>query len=262
MSKSILCRTICIILLTCSHTASAEDNDSAGWSYSVQIGTEVEPAYTGSDVYAAEPDLNIEASYQSMKGHRYYLSLGELGADWAIATNTLLRTNLEYEFGRNNADDPALTGFPEVDDTIEAQSLLFRRVGPFMLGAGLQIDILDRGKGLVGFLGARYQKAFTSTLSLTTGLDLSFANAEHMFTEVGISRTTAETTRNAPYTPESGYKGVSVQLGLAYRFQADWMLKADVAIERYGAEMRNSPLIAEHGTDSTYEAAITLVRDF
>ena len=259
---STLTRAASVILLVYSCATSAEEHVEAGWSYELQVGVEVEPVYTGSDVYTPEPELNFEASYQSRSGHRYFFSLGEIGADWAIGANTQLRTNLEYEFGRDNADDPVLAGFPEVEDTVEVQALLFWRVGQIVLGSGIQIDVLDRGKGLVGFVGAGYQKLLTPKLSLQTEVDLSFADAEHLFTEVGIGEATAAATGYSVYKPKSGYKGLSTQLGLDYALSPEWSLQGAVTFEFYGSNMSDSPLIAEEGSETTYEASIGVVRAF
>ncbi len=250
------------ILLFCASNVGAENRTSVGWSYDLGIGVEFEPVYTGSDVYTSEADLNLEASYHSSNGHRYFISLGEIGVDWLIGPEMQLRTNLEYEFGRDNADDPALLGFPEVEDTVEAQTILFWRAGEVVIGGGLQIDVLDRGKGLVGFLGASYQRLLTPKLSLQTDLDISIADAEHMFTEVGISEAIAEVTNYSAYKPDAGFKGVSTALGLEYSLRSDWIVHWSGSIEFYGSNMSDSPLIAANGTDTTYEISFGLSKSF
>lgn len=250
------------LLLFCASEVVADDRTDVGWSYEFGVGVELEPVYTGSDVYTSEADVNLEASYQANNGHRYFISLGEIGADWAIRPSLRLRTNLEYEFGRDNADDTALAGFPDVDDTVEAQTILFWQVGQVVVGGGLQVDVLDRGKGLVGFLGAKYQRLLTPKLSLRTEIDLSFADAEHMLTEVGISDATAVVTGYRAYKPSAGFKGVSTALGLDYTLASDWSVLVAGSLEFYGSNMSDSPLIAVSGTDTTYEISLGLSKLF
>lgn len=240
----------------------AELDTSDRFSFEIQSGVEVEPAYTGSDELLSEVDINLFASYLSEAGHRYFLSLGELGVDWALGPGIRLRTNLEYELGRDNDDDSALANFPEVEDTVEAQAILFWQTGPWLIGTGIQYDILDRGKGLVGFVGAGYGAVLRTNLTWQTRVDLSFADSEHLFVEVGVDPATANANAYNAYTPKSGYKGVSAQVQLQFEFAPQWSLLGAVGVEHYGTIMSDSPLIAVDGTDTTFEASLGVAYAF
>lgn len=240
----------------------AEVDNSDRFSFEIQIGAEVEPAYTGSDELLSEADLNLSVSYQSEAGHRYFLSLGELGVDWALGANLKLRTNFEYEFGRDNDADSALANFPEVEDTVEAQAILFWQAGSWLIGSGIQYDILNRGKGLVGFVGAGYETALRTNLIWQTRVDLSFADNEHLFVEVGVDSITANANGYNAYTPKSGYKGASAQMQLQFEFVPQWSLQGTVGVEHYGKIMSDSPIIAVDGTDTTFEASLGVAYTF
>jgi len=233
-----------------------DEEDGSNWSFLLEAGAEREPVYTGSDQFVAEAEFNLEASYQIASGHEFFVNLGEAGVRWQTAPNAVLATILEFEPGRDNADDPALDGFPEVEDTVEAQLVWIQQWGQTFAGAGIQYDILSRGKGLVGFFGVGYQAALAPNLTLLTQVDLSFADAEHLQTEVGISEETSAITGLDAYSPGSGYKGITADIEFQYRATPKLELIAGLSVENYGSIMSDSPLIAEEGIETTYEAVL------
>ena len=249
-----------VYLLSTGNTIAQGDEvglaDDAPWSIEIDMGVEHEPVYTGSDVYVSEADFNIELSYSPDSGHEYFVSLGEIGARWALGADRRLTTLFEYEFGRENEADSALNSFPTVQDTVEFQLAYQQRIGLFNAGVAVQHDIRNRGKGTVGFLGLAYRQNINDRLGLQLQLDLSFADAEHMNTEVGISTDTAQQTGYDTYSANSGYKGASASLRLQYAITKNLSLRTDVAVESYGSIMSESPLIKDEGSANTYEASL------
>ena len=256
----LLIGTLCLI---CAKPVWADDDEfrdgnRSQWSLELSVGVENEPVYTGSDTYVSEADINLEVSYTTRASHEYFISLGEVGARWSLGDDRSLSTVLEYEFGRDNSEDNALTNFPTVEDTVELQALFQQQTGPVTFGVGLQYDIRNKGKGTVGFLGVAHQRELSERLGFQIQIDTSFADATHMQTEVGITRETALATSYDAYLPDSGYKGASLSLGLQYAITSKFLLSSKVAVEHYGTIMSDSPLIADAGTRTTYESSIAL----
>ncbi len=239
-----------------------DDDDGPGWSFEVSTAFESEPAYTGSDTQVSGFGFDAIATYAAPSGTEYFLSLGELGVRFQPTQDSVLQAVLEYEPGRQNEDDPILSGFPKVDDTVELQLAYGRGFGPLTFGAILQVDALNKGKGLVGFVAATYDADLSERLSGTASIDVSFADAEHMNTEVGISQATSAATGLAAYSASSGYKSTSVGVELEYALSEQMSLFSGVAAELYGSNMSKSPLIAVHGRDTTYEAEIGVAYRF
>jgi len=254
-----------LIMLTTDNALAQEvedEKDVSPWSIELQLGYEIEPAYTGSDVYVTEPGFNFEVTYSTDAGHEFFVGLGEIGARWELGDDRLLETLLEYEPGRDNEDDSALDGFPEMPDTVEFQVGYEQEIGPFTAEAIVQYDIQNRGKGTVGFIGLGYRNQINSRLGWQLQSDMSFADAEHMAIEVGISENTAQQTGYAAYSPESGYKGVTVAMGLEYAITQQLSLRSEIAVEHYGAIMADSPLIKDEGTPTNYEAIVGFQYEF
>jgi len=237
-------------------------DDDSPWSIELQLGYSIEPAYTGSDVYVTEPGFNFEITYSTYAGHEFFVELGEIGARWAIGDGRQLETLLEYEPGRDNSEDSALNGFPDVPDTVEFQVGYAQELGPFTAEAVVQYDIQKRGKGTVGFIALGYRSPITNHLAFEFQTDLSFADAEHMAIEVGISESTANKTNYEAYSPKSGYKGATVAMGLDYAITQNLSLRSVLSVEHYGAIMADSPLIRDEGIPTNYEALVGFQYEF
>ncbi len=250
-----------MLLLHVAGQASAQDS-TPGWSYQAQIGVERAPVYTGSDVYVSEIDVGFDAIYTNRLGTQWLLGTSGIGVRHYLPYDLALQANLEYEFGRDNDEDPILAGFAEVEDTIELQVQLVKDLGDFYVGAGFQHDIRNRGKGTVGFVGVGYERALTSRLSLLLSADVSFANAEHINTEVGITSADSAATGLAPYKASGGYKGASFEVGLEYALTDRATVFTSVGVERYGSNMSDSPLIRDQGSETTTELELGMAFAF
>ncbi|MEM7209176.1 MAG: MipA/OmpV family protein [Pseudomonadota bacterium] len=227
-----------------------------GWYFDATVGVQREPTYTGSDRYETEAGVIARAFYKSESGNRYFVSLGEIGAVVEIDPDTIVAAVLEYEETREIDEDPILAEFPEGENTLEGQFTFVRRWGNWRLGGVFQPDLLDRGKGLVYFLGAGYDRALSDRLRFDAGLDLSWGDAEHINTEVGISDDVAQASGLSPYTASGGFKSTTLTLGLGYAFNPQWELVFNGEVEIYASEMADSPLIEDEGDDVNTEFSI------
>jgi outer membrane scaffolding protein for murein synthesis (MipA/OmpV family) len=249
-------------ILLCATAPSILQGEELGWSYSVGIGAESEPGYVGSDTYNTELSYEAEARYTASERLQWIVSLGGVGVQFEPIEDTAVALSIEYEPGRENANDPILADFAEMDDTWEVQAILYRDIGPLDVGVGLQQDLLGTGKGLVGFVGAEFDVDVSDRLEFSTGLVASFANARHMNTEVGISPAESAASGLDAYDAPGGYKSLTLNLGIDYAVTDFATLYAEAAIEHYGASISNSPMVAEEGTATTRELGVGLRFNF
>lgn len=233
-------------------------NQPVGWYFDAFLGIEREPTYTGSDSYEEEVDFNARAIYRADTGHRYFVSIGEGGAIFQLEDDLLLATVLEYEEARDNDEDPILAEFPQDDDTIEAQISLVKRWGDWTLGGVFQPDILDRGKGLVFFVGVGYDRMLTDRLRFSGGIDFSWGDEEHINTEVGIPEDVADRAGLEPYEADGGYKSTTLSLGLGYDINPSLHFLLQTEVEFYAGEMADSPLIEQEGDDVNTEISLAV----
>lgn len=231
-----------------------------GWHFDLGIGLGQEPTYAGSANTAGEASILAQALYRTESGHRYYLGLGELGGLFSIGPNTQFSAFLEFEEGRDAADDPALTGLNAIDATVEGQFMLARRFGNTSVFAVLQPDLLGKAnKGLVWFVGAGHDVFLANNRwRLASRIDISGANAEYMRTEFGITQQEATQTNYSQYQPGGGLKSVSVGLSAEYYFSKRFSVLGSFEAERYLSKAADSPLIAGPGKATTFESSVLL----
>jgi len=232
------------------------------WSFDVGLGLEYESAYVGSDEYSTEAEFQLQATYTANNGSEWFVGTDGVGVRFEPLEDTKVILSFEYEFGRDNDDDPILAGFAEVEDTWEFQAIVVHDLGPFRVGAGLQQDILGRGKGLVGFVGAGYEYDVTDRLTFNSQIDFSFANSEHMNTEVGITAAASAASGLSTYDASGGYKGASIDVGFDYALTPSTTLTANLGVETYGSAISDSPLVRDEGSSTTQEASIGIRYSF
>ncbi len=236
--------------------------EEQGWSFKLGLGAEYEAAYVGSDEYSTEAGFVLGAAYTTAKNVTWFAGTDGIGVEFEPFEATKVKLSFEYEFGRDNADDPILTGFKEVEDTVEFQAIIIRELGDFEIGLGFQQDVRNRGKGFVGFVGAGYEKYLTDRLSWNANFDVSFANSTHMNTEVGITAADATASGLSQYKASGGYKGASFGVGLDYALTDSTVLFANASIETYGSSISDSPLVRDHGSSTTQEASLGILFNF
>lgn len=232
----------------------------SGWHFDFEAGIEYEPTYAGSDEYVSEGDIGARALYRSKSGHRYFVSLGEVGAVFSLSPDTQFLAFLEYEEERNDDDDPTLTGMDTIDSTIEGQFMLATRIGNATLFGVLQPDLAgDANKGVVWFVGAGYDwLSANKRWRASTTVDLSGADSEYMRTEFGVTTEESSRTGYLRYQPSSGLKSLSWNVAGEYYFSDNLSLLGSLDTEYYMSEASDSPLIASEGRDLTFEASLQL----
>ncbi len=228
----------------------------SGWHFDVGAGIGYEPTYAGSDKSIVEADLLARAMYRTDSGHRFFINFGEAGAIFSLTPRTQFSAFLEYEDERDDEDDSTLTGMDTIDSTIEGQFMLAHRFGNATIFGILQPDITgDANKGLVWFLGGSYDYLSNNKKWRTsTSINISGGDSEYMRTEFGVTSNESARTRYAVYTPDSGFKSMTLGFGSEYFFSERLSLLGNVEGEYYFSEASDSPLIDIHGTDFTVEA--------
>ena len=252
------------VLLGSISSATADDQTGAAshWDdldIALGVETSFEPDYQGSDDYEIDVLPLLQVTYKDW----LYLDSLALGAIWNLPYGFRLQTGISYEEGRESSDNDALDGLDDIDDTAVLDAGLFYDIGDLTLGFALEQDLLDQGKGLVTFLGARYTFEFLDgRLEVVPQVDISFANARHMRTEFGIKQSEADDSAFDAYRPGAGLKSYGFATGLDFQLTEHWTILGEAGIEFYGSEATDSPLLDEAGADYGAEIELALVYRF
>lgn len=251
-------------MLSVISSAAADDHTAAStfWDdLDISLGAEVsyEPDYQGSDDYEVDVFPLLQVTYKDW----LYLETVAAGAIWRLPSGFRLQTGISYEEGRASSDNDALNGLDDIKDTAVLDAGLFYDMGSLTLGFALEQDLLDRGKGLVTFLGARYDiELWDDRLEVSPQIDVSFATAEHLRTEFGITPEEAVASQFDDYRPGAGLKSYGIGVGLDFELTKHWTALGEAGIEFFGPEAKDSPLLDEAGADYGAEVELALVYRF
>ncbi len=165
------------------------------------------------------------------------IQLGLLGSG-----NLRLALSGQYRIGVYEEDDsPFLAGMGDREDTFLA-GLAIEAELPANIDVELayQYDVLDRIGGGVGSL--RISKTLQSgILQYTPQISLNYLSEEITRYDFGVAEDQASPARPA-YQPSSS---TSIEAGLRIfiELSTEWLLQADINIERFDSEVTDSPIV-------------------
>ena len=225
------------------------------WEYGLEI--ENEPEYPGAKESEVEPFPIFQMTYRNQRGQQFYLGLGELGIKVPLSSRTTLVASAGIEEGRDDSESQVLAGLDEIDAGLDVGLSLWHRRGSWLFAAAVQNDF-GNDKGLVWFLGSGWEREFIDGLwRLRLNLDLSGANQRHMRTEFGITAEEAARTDFAEFQPSSGIKSLTLGVAGDRWFRSQRLaVFAEVEVENYLDQAKDSPLIADVGREQGIEIAV------
>ncbi|MGI9509306.1 MAG: MipA/OmpV family protein [Geminicoccaceae bacterium] len=239
-----------------------QDETSSFWNdFDIELGAQLsyEPDYQGSDDYELDILPVLQVTYKDW----LYAEFLAAGAFWNLPHGFRMQTGIGFEPGRDSDDNDDLDGLDDIDDTAVLDFGLFYGIGDLTLGFALEQDLLGQGKGLVTFLGARYDFDFLDgRLEIAPQVDISFATAKHLRTEFGISQGESTDSGLDAYRPGAGLKSYGFGTNVDFRLAEHWALVGEAGIEFYGPEATDSPLLDDVGADYGAEVEVGLVYRF
>jgi len=219
-------------------------DEGDGWTVELGLGVEREPTFAGSDDTTTEADPLINASWK--QGPNLWFTTGsDIGYYRQLSERWQVGGSVGLEEGRDEDDDEALTGLGNIDDTTEFRlDLLYGLTRQLTVGA--RIMTAGAGKDEVLFVGGRYEfDTGNDKLELSLTGDLSYATAEHLRTEFGVTQAQAARSGYAVYQPGSGLKSVGLSLAGRYWFTNQWFGFGEISYEKFGSAGKDSPFVEQ-----------------
>jgi outer membrane protein len=223
---------------------------AAPGTWSVALGAEFEygEVYDGSD--DAETELQPGVVAQLRRDDvLYYWEGNALGLRWTPSADWLLGVGLQNEFGREEADHPALRGLGDTDDELAVTVDVRRGFGdgwPWWLAGRVLAGSSDLGALAVLGVGRelpvpgpRWQADFV--------LYATFATREFQRKDFGVTPAQAATSGYPAFEPKGGYRALGGQFYLQYAASERWLVRAEAGYERYASDVRDSPIVRASG---------------
>ena len=144
-----------------------------------------------------------------------------------------------YRFEREAKDNLALAGWLRL--SVEARQ-------------GLSDDT-----GLLGTASARYETR-VGPARISVGPQLAWGDDDYMQTYFGITPTqaAASTLSYAPYAAASGVKSYGVGLSIVSPISGPWGIAAIANVNRLTGDAEDSPIVADQGSATQFNAGVFL----
>ena len=222
------------------------------FTYALGVALGVAPAYAGggSQQFKIKPLLAVRYGRFRVSSSGAAGLLSEIGDAASGASADLLDNGrlkigaaLRFDSGRQSNDDVSLAGLPDIQRTLRG-----RVYGSLDLGAGWSSyagysqDLLARGGGGQGNLGAGYGWAPWRGLETTVSAGISWANGQHMRTYFGIAPAVALVVGRTAFVPGASLRDVHAGAGFRLPLDGRWLLFGGVGVSQLRGDAAASPL--------------------
>lgn len=237
---------------------------SKGWYYGAGLGVEIENEYHGSSEKAAEAEPFFELGYRG-HGWMFQSNIFSNRLIYQVTDSVFLHGRFNHEEGRteDDASNDILDGMGKIDSMLELGFGVswqpMQRLTVSMLGQGYSGGNPD--KGLVGFVAAHYRLVNQPNLKIDVRFDASFADADHLQTEFGVTEQQAITSIYPQYLFDSGLKSYGIGLKGVYVYSDQVFFTFGADYEWHSSKVSDSPLI-QAGSNSETEASLGFIYKF
>lgn len=176
------------------------------------------------------------------------------GASTVLQETAQWQTGLSFRLnsGRSSADDPALTGMPDIPASLEGRLSATRRLGAgWSISSAFTQDLGHPRHGARVNATLGWSGPLADGWRARAGLGLEAANGHYMQTHFGVTPAAAIAGTRPAYHPGSGLLSTSLGGSLQYRIAPHWLLTTSAAYGRLAGPAASSPLTQRAGAFST-----------
>lgn len=230
-----------VLASACGATAAGRGSDDQGWTARLGAAVRFAPKYEGGGRYqfGALPIIDVTLGKHLFVNVRDGVGLYAWNAD-----GFKLGAAIGYAPGRKENDGSRLRGMGDIDAAARAAvigSYSFDRVS---LSAKLSRDI-GGSEGVLGTVGAGYKLVSSSRFGLTIDGSTTWADKTYMKDRFGVSPEQSYRSGNARYSPDSGFKDVTLGLGSTYGLTENWALVGSAGVSVLMNKAANSPVVED-----------------
>lgn len=171
-----------------------------------------------------------------------------------------------FDFGRDSADSPTLTGLEDISASLLAGGFLRATYGVLGLGIDAGQDVLNGHEGFNAdiSLGTFIPPGLLiDKLTVRPALTLSWADENYTQAIYGVTAQQAVTSALPQYDLRSGFHRASASLISSYEIDELWQLNSIVSYREYIGDYRDSPILqAPDGTTSDVFILLGISRSF
>ncbi len=252
-----------------SSAASAQDSSSGGARNYFAVGVGAVPEFEGSDDYQAIPF--VAGRYATDYATFELRGLG-FSADFAAPRSegrVLGGVILNYDLGREDADNPVIATLTEVDPTLELGAFVgysFQELTTSGDALTVRLDaVIDVGDGHGGTLvtpSLSYSRPLTQRLFGNVGISATYASDDYHQAFFGVTAADAARSGLPVFQASSGISSVDVTAGFAYQVTQDWGIIGQAGYSRLVNDAADSPIVTQQGSRDQFFIGFGVSRSF
>jgi MipA family protein len=213
---------------------------TGNWNVTLGAGVIGEPDYPGASGYRARPFPLVLITYHD------FLFLGPLGLGANVINWNGFRAGpiIGYEGGRDQDDDPRLSGLGNIEPSLTAGGFASYRSGPIGISVTVRQAVTHTSNGLVGLASLSYRAVIVPrSLDVAVGPDVEFADAQYDRTWFGITPTQSADSGLPVFTPGGGVRDYGLHAVLTYRYSEHIVVVGLATVKELTGDIADSPII-------------------
>lgn len=217
----------------------------------------VAPAYEGAKVYKLQPGPAISLTWgETLKVSNGTAQVALIQLPWLKAGPLAA-----YRPGRKEDDSHRLKGLGDIDDAFDLGAFARFEFGGWSTEISARQDVSGDGGALVD-IGAGYALPVSESITLSAGVDATWASDDYMASNFGITRRQAARSRYDQYKAEAGFKDVGVSLGARYALTERWAVTAGANYSRLLGDAADSPIVKDGGSANQFVGFLAVTYRF
>lgn len=201
------------------------------FNFDLGLGAQYEPIYPGSDDQHTIPWLVLKNA-----------GFGEPGQ--AQLDGFVVLPSFGYTGARDAGDDPHLDGLDDITAAYEVGGRVNFGYGPLTSYVTARQSFGGQ-HGIVGEVGFRYRTDLNDRLTMWSGIEMLYGNAEYNDTYFGVSDSEAVTSGYDAYDVGSGFTTASAKFSMRYSLNDITSIIGEAEFGRLIGDAADSPLVRD-----------------
>lgn len=216
-------------------TASAQDfglSGSRSLSFDLGLSAEIGPVYPGSDDVETSPSL-IWRNFSLGPGG---------GAEDGLGFS--LSPSLGMVGPRKSSDDADLAGLTDIDRAYELGLKVSYGAGPITAYGSVRKGF-DGHEGLTGEIGAKYRTQLSERVTLWSGLELGYGDADFNDTYFGVTPAESAASGYDSFAPGGGINEAAISFEAHYALNPTTAILGEVRYGKLIGDAADSPIVQD-----------------
>jgi len=228
------------------------------------LGPVYSPDYEGSDDYKIGVKPLISFRYRNLVHvDNNHIRINVFGHDALIPSIDFNAGPLvKIDFGRDETDNPDLTGLGDIGSSIELGVFASYTIGRTRVRIRLRKDVTGGHSGTEFGGDVRVVLYKAGSLAVIGSINSTWSDSDYMDSYFSINDIQALNSGLTVFNANSGLKDVRLALGASYLINLNWDIIANASYTRLLGDVRHSPIVKIRGSSNQFVAGVFAIYSF